>query len=528
VNAAAAPLPAVRFHRRYLSLVEAIERRFPVTQWCAADLEVWPLARMDLYQDLFRASVGIASAPRRSLPARVLQRYATPLVNVWRSREDLRHWVARPKPAHSIFLGDGVSLDWVDGAWQDRYGEPLMAALGRRGRDTFLMQPGDLSRLPWHRPTFAANRVAVRGARRRTSVTACPSLPGLQQVSQFLAAEGIDAPSLTQTALTARARLLLATAAAFEQVLDIVQPTLAFVVTYYADLGPAFMLACRRRGVLSIDLQHCPHEGAHKAYGWWALPPSGYAVLPAVFWHWTQADATHTQSWASRLALPWHRSVHGGHVQLTPYLDDRDPNTLRLDRRFDTLTDGVRYPREILVALQPVSGYRAQWDALATQIEASPPEWRWWIRRHPASRAYQDDEYRRLIELRRPNVIIDGASLLPLPVLLRHIHVLVSRFSGASAEAADFGVPSLFLSDEARGQFGGLIERGIARVVDIAQIHAHIAQLPLLTQRPSLASPPELDSTLSLLEAVAPDYRIQCQDQSAMRRTRLESRNSSR
>lgn len=528
MSAAAAPSPAVRFHGRYLSLVEAIERRFPVTQWCASDLEIWPLARMDLHLDLYRASVGIAASPKRSLPVRVLERYATPLLNVWRSRGDLRHWVARPRSAHNIFLGDGVSLDWMEGAWQDRYGEPLMAALARRGRDTFLMQPGDLSRLPWHRPTFAANAVAMRGLRRRASVTDCPALPQLQQVRRFLAAEGIEAPSLTEAALSARARLVLATAAGFEQVLEIVRPTLAFVVTYYADLGPAFLLACRRRGILSIDLQHCPQEGAHKAYGWWGLPPSGYAVLPAVFWHWTQADADYTHSWASRLALPWHRSLYGGHVQLTPFLDDQNPDTVRLDRRFDSLTDGVRYQREILVALQPVSGYRAQWDALATQIEASPPGWRWWIRRHPASRPYQDDEYRRLVELQRPNVIVDGASRLPLPLLLRHAHVLISRFSGAAAEAAAFGVPALFLSDEARGQFSALIDRGVARVVDIAQLTAYIAQLPAVTRRPPATAPPALDSTLALLEAVAPDYRIQCREHSAMRRQRLESRSSSR
>jgi hypothetical protein len=526
VTGAGPQSPAVVFHGRYLALAEQIERRFPVSQWRAADLEIWPLARMDLYLDLYRASVGITPPPARAFSTRILEHLATPLLNAWRSRGDLHHWIARPRAAHAIFLGDGVSLDRTDGSWRDRFGEPLMAALQQRGRETFLMQAGDLSRLPWHRPTYAANLMLARGARLRGSIQVQADLPQRAQVARFLSREGVVAPCMAPDALLSRARTILATAAAFEQLLRVVRPTLAFVVTYYAELGPAFLLACRRQGVLSIDLQHCPQEGAHKAYTWWALPSSGYAVLPAVFWHWKPADAALTQAWTSRLELPWHRGLHGGHVQLTPFLDDADPTTRALDRQFQTLAGGVRFEREILVALQPVNGYRHQWDALARQIEASPARWRWWIRRHPASRDYQDEEYRSLVNLRRPNVIVDACSSLPLPALLRHMHALVSRYSGASAEAEDFGVPAIFLSDEARGQFSSLIARGAASIVDVTQLLDYIPRMPGAVRRPAAVTAPRLSDTLSLLEAVAPDYRQQCHDNRARRRNLSEARSS--
>jgi hypothetical protein len=496
----------VTFHRRYLTLVEDIERSFRVADWRADDLSIWPLARMDLYLDLYRAHVGITPVPPRALPVRMLERFAAPLVNLYRSRHDLSHWIGVARRADAILLGDGVSLDYLDGSWRDRYGEPVMAALERQGLSTFLMQTGDLSRLPWYRPTYAANVVAFRGTRRSLWLRTAIEAPDHERVLQYLQTHAVDAPSLRHAALTRRARRVLATATEFESILKAVQPRLAFVVTYYADLGPAFLLACRRRRILSVDLQHCPQEGAHKAYGWWSVPDDGYGVLPAVFWNWTQAEAAYISQWTSRLAQPWHRSIHGGHVQLAPYLDDHDPAICALDDKYDLISGKHAFEREILVTLQPVTGYRAQWDALAGQIEASPRNWRWWVRRHPASRPYQDREYQRLVRLELPNVVVDASSSLPLPALLRRMSVLVSRFSGASAEAANFGVPALFLSEEARGQFSSLIERGCARIVDISELNATIASLPARPVRPQLAATPELDRLLVELEGLARDY----------------------
>jgi hypothetical protein len=202
--------------------------------------------------------------------------------------------------------------------------------------------------------------------------------------------------------------------------------------------------------------------------------------------------------------------VFGGHIQLASFRKETDPAVREWDAKFDVIGQGQTFEREILVTLQPVSGYRAQWDALAAQIEAGPTQWRWWIRRHPASCPYQDEEYRRLVSLRQPNVVVEASLSLPLPALLRRMSVLVSRFSGSSAEAADFGVPALFLSEEARGQFSRLIERGAATVVPIKDLIAIIAQLPRVATRPPTIAAPEFDATLAHIEQFADDYAQLC------------------
>jgi hypothetical protein len=481
---------SVPFHRRFLFLAEEIERNFAVSRWKCADVPIWPSARMDLYLAMHWAHTGGTAPIPRPLALRAMARAATPFSNAWKSRRDLANWIVRPRRAHAIFLGDGVSLDFVDGRWQDRFGEPIIAELERRGLATFLMQSGELTRLPWRRPTFAANMIALWGALAGTTAPRRVELPDHDRVLEFLSRNAVPAHCLSRGRLQRRARVLCATASAFERVLRIVKPTLAFVVTYYAGLGAAFLVACRRQGILSIDLQHCPQDGAHKAYGWSGVPDNGYATLPSLFWNWTEEDAVYIRGWADKLAVPWHRSLHGGHTQLASFLDDSESSTQAWDRKIMAIGAGRTFDREILVALQPIGGRRVQWEALARQIEAAPPAWRWWIRRHPAAGPYQDEEYRCLLSLRMPNVVVEAASSTPLPALLRHMSLVVSLASGASAEAAVFGVPSLFISDEARGPFAGLIERGHARVVDLQTI----------------------SETLCKLQDIGRDYSRQCRD----------------
>jgi hypothetical protein len=502
------PVPSVQ--QRHLELVDDIEQRFDVVHWRSGDIDLWPLARMDLFLDMFRAGGGDTARPRASTLRRVASGLVTPLVNAWKSRGDLEHWRPWTRPADAIVLGDGVSLDKLSGAWRDRHAEAVMAALEGRGHTSFLMQPGGLDRLPWARPTFAANGIAVAaamaaalGPRRQLD------LSDHAAVVNFLREQGVAAPSLTLGRLRKRAATTATAAWQFQRVLRRVRPRLAFVVTYYAGLGPAFALACRREGVLCVDLQHCPHEGRHRAYHWPRLPAHGYSTLPAVFWTWTPEEAAQVARWGDGRAADWHTGLHGGHSQLAPYLDERSLDASAWDERFDALSD-ISFEREILVALQPIGGRRQVWTALARQIEAAPASWRWWIRRHPASSPLQDAEHQDLLALQRPNVVIDAASDVPLPALLRRMSVLVSLASGASAEAAALGVPALFLDPDGPSAFPGLVERGQAELIAVADLASRIAGLPGRPSRPAWRPPPPIEDTLKRLDGMADTYRRRC------------------
>jgi hypothetical protein len=408
-----------------------------------------------------------------------------------------------------LFLGDGVSLDQVDGAWRDRFCDPLIADLNNHGTTTLLMQRGNLERLPWSRPTFAVNNVINwahlgAGPLRMLSPPAI-SVPDYDAVLGFITQSGVPTLGLSVDTLRARAAAIATTATAFERLLGIVRPSLCFIVGYFWGMGHALTLACRRRRILSIELQREGRSGQHEAYRWTSVPESGYGILPAVFWTWTRTDAAAIEAWAGRLNRPWHRAIQGGHPQLATWLDDHDP----LTRSTDAAINAARAPaadREIIVALQTVAGYESIWNALASLIEASPSSWRWWIRKHPSTLHLSDLGLGRLLTIRRSNVLVDLPSSLPLPALLRHMDVLVTATSGASVEASMFGVKTLFVSPDARNFHPRLIEAQDAEIVTDMNVLAE--RLRNLSRNPAKAiAQPDLSGTLSQLSKMADEYR---------------------
>ncbi len=194
------------------------------------------------------------------------------------------------------------------------------------------------------------------------------------------------------------------------------------------------------------------------------------------------------------------RPLCGGNTQLANFCGASGA----WDKRFQAAAGNRPFAREILVALQPIAGQTHRWDQLAEIIETAPANWRWWIRRHPASRAQQDSAFGRLLSLRGDNVVIEPASELPLPALLPRMTALVSLMSGAAGEAAIFGVPAFFLSDEAQGPFGNLIAKGCARIVDPVELVPEIEKLS--EPRRLEINQPSLAGALRSLEKIADGY----------------------
>ena len=264
-------------------------------------------------------------------------------------------------------------------------------------------------------------------------------------------------------------------------------------------------LACRRRGILSIELQREGRSGRHEAYIWSTVREKGYEILPAVFWTWTQTDADAIDRWTKKLKHPWHRAIFGGQPQLAAWLNDDDPITRATDAMINDIRARAPAEREILVALQAVEGYEAEWNALASFIETGPSHWRWWLRRHPSTAHLGDRGVGRLPSLRRPNVVIDLPSAVPLPALLRHMDAIVSATSGAAVEACMFGVKPFFLAPEAREFHPHLIETGEAEI--ISQMSALEQRLiEMQPSRQSRVAQPELSEVLARLSSMAADY----------------------
>jgi hypothetical protein len=504
------------YHVRFLTLVDEIERTFPVTRWTVGGIPVWPLARDGLFVDMYwqeqgKPAVGETRRRASSRVAQILSQAATPLTTLWQSRADLRHAVLFPRRADTLFLGDALLLERVDGVWRDRFFDPLIAELHRNGKRTLVMQRGDRRRVPRSDPVFDANTIEKWGqlfaAGSRLWKRLAAAFPDRERVVKFLDSRGVPAHVITPSLLQKKAAALIATSYGFERVLKVVKPSTCIMMTT-SGLGHALALACRRRGVLSVEVQRSGMGPLVLDYCWSAVPEGGYPTLPAVFWTWTQDDAVPIQSWTKELKAPWHRSVCGGHPQLAAWLDDRDPRTQAFDAKIEELREKRPAKLEILVALQNHEGYAERWNAVASLIERAPSDWRWWLRRHPYA-PDEDKELGRLMSVRRPNVVVDEASSLPLPALLRHADAFLSMRSGASTEAAMFGLRPIFLAPVARELFPQLFERGQADVIDdMAALEERLRSTARTTR--VRAHQPDLRDVLGRLEVMAAEYSELC------------------
>lgn len=472
------------FHGEYLALVDHIEREFPVAEWRYGDVDLWPLARMDLYLDLYWQNNG-------SRPGISRRRHFGPAMKaLFEARR-------RPgKPVDAVFLGNGTSFELIDEKWQDRYCDPLVAAIEDCGRTCFLMEDGDAHRRqPQLRQIHSTRLIDIAGHLLAPFAVAAANLPAHDAVVEMISRAGMVTPSLSAERLKRRGRIVSSTASVFQTALRKLKPSLAFVVAWYAGLRPAFVQACRRQQIMSVDLQHCPQGRGHKAYHWAALPERGYSTMPAVFWNWTQADAAAIDKWTGH--QPWHRSFHGG-VPVSDY-------TASLGLQIAAL---VRAEKEILVALQTLDGHQHTWSELADEIERSPSGWRWWIRRHPAATAEQSRQYGRLLHLSRPNVIVGPKTELPLPLLLKHMDAVVSLSSGAAVEGAAMGVPALFLARDADARFPEVFaSRNAVIVEEVSCLNHLLAGLRKAAMRDHIARPHDLSERISSLMNMAANYR---------------------
>jgi hypothetical protein len=130
------------------------------------------------------------------------------------------------------------------------------------------------------------------------------------------------------------------------------------------------------------------------------------------------------------------------------------------------------------------------------------------LRRHPYA-PNANKELGRLMTIDRPNVVIDEASSLPLPALLRHMDAFVSIRSGASREAFMFGLKPIFLSGVARELFPLLFESDKAEIID--DMTALEERLGGTARGQKIrVRQPDLRAVLARLESVAAEYAALC------------------
>lgn len=438
-----------------IDIINEIEARFPTQSWNIRGVNIWPLVRIRLGYALGQMGqqnyVAGASPWLRGI-GRLAMAYLC----------DREHNDYPDRRVDAVFLTVAQSRSLLNDHWVDRLCDPIVDILKSAGRDSLVLEiaGGNDFRVPRHykshliQVTLGYNHIMSRFER-----WAGKELRQLPMFPEFLNYINSLAPQyLVDTeVLGHQIQYLFRAGRYFKTLLEKTMPPIAFVVCYYGLTSMAFVMACYELGVKSIDIQHGDQSEQNFAYGRWNnTPPEGYALLPTVFWCWSEWEAEVIRKWNN--VTPNHQPIVGGNMWLHMWETDNSitkhyDQIVRKNHKFN------RY--NLLLTLQTDVEVPA-W--VLNTIRTAPAEWTWWIRVHP-SQALQRGIIREKLSFFGNNVELDAATDLPLPALLRNMDMHITGYSSTTIEAANFNLPTVLFDPAGEDLHRRYIEAGNARYV---------------------------------------------------------------
>jgi hypothetical protein len=428
-----------------LALINLAEATFPVHTWTIDGVQVWPLIRIRLANRMATIHQGLPGersvGKYAATAVKDLEGYAKARWGDRRAEDTLN------RPVDALFLSDGVSFVKLSAGWYERFCDPLIDALRESGHTTGLMTP--LSRHFTPRRTPSALIQPALDARRLLTLVesrlgARPEvvMPGREELVRFLEEREAPTAPLAVGPLARQVRLIRHYARYFEGVLARTRPAVGLQVSYYGNIGMAFNLACRARGILSVDLQHGIQGELHPAYGRWGrVPEDGYALLPTLFWTWTAQEAAVIEAWSAPVS-DHHRPVVGGNLLLTRWAE-LDPQAVAAHQaRIKAIQAAHPGAAHLLVTLHGLETPE-ELDTLADTLAAGEAGWFWWLRCHPA-RPEQARALQALLGARGlVRTEVAAATAVPLYSLLPCMDLHLTACSSSVIEAEQLGLPSI-------------------------------------------------------------------------------------
>lgn len=465
-----------------VATVNLLEDELEATELTVGGTMIWPLVRMAI-------GFGLTDPHTLSVPRGARR---------WRARADVAvaavrglraGWPAlaatRPslEPTLLLLSAASVATD-IAGRRLDRFAHPLRSTLPDARVATLTLQHGAAA--PAEGTTPVQSLIdAVTIAQPITTRLRATSREAdrYERFVQAVRAVRPDVPVPGLGAVTVSTRSVLALSTVFGRLLDRSGARAACVVGWHGAPGMAMSLACVRRGLRTIELQHGVEGEQNVGYGSWRrVPASGYELVPDTFWCWQEEDRQAIEAWASTTTR--HRAIVGGNAFLRMWMRGEVTGALEADRAARAARQG--HERVALLTLSPGDEQPAHLGQLREAIALSS-RWHWWIRLHPAithTLAPIADALAGAgsFEMEMP-------SRAPLYSVLGASDAHVTRASAAAIEAIELGVRSVVTSEQGAQYLRDLVRRGLAT----AAVDPHEIQeaLEWASSRRTPAVPPD-------------------------------------
>lgn len=455
----------------FIELINEIENKIPVDKWVINGISIWPLVRIQLYFDLFYGYVSDSSdGKNKNLP--VLQNLSRALKVIQGTAKyyygyfgDKSHNSRPNSPADVVFLSSGVNRLFLGDSWYDKFFDPLIEHLREMKRFPLMMELSHEYHVPRHSPSIFIqphlDRIAIRNLFLARKGSCCEeNLMKFSDIAGILKEKklNIGIPDLTE--IRRQVVLIHAYSEYFKTILRRVKPLLGFTVCYFSLSGMAFNRACRELGITSVEMQHGVQDDHHPAYARWnRIPISGYDMLPARFWCWSQSEANAIDKW-NKSVSQWHRPIVGGNPWVEVWQSGEADFISYYDQKVKKIKHAQNSSLHVLLTLQAGLSDFGNVENIIQSIKRTQYSWRWWIRLHPTALRDKDKIKTMLTQNNISEVEIEGATTLPLYSLLRNVDVHITYSSATIIEAESFGVPSVVTSEYGSEFFPDQIAEG--------------------------------------------------------------------
>lgn len=457
------------------SVFDIIEQEVPVGSWEMNGLKIWPLLRNNHWsylvsQKVFNPGNQIAVYGN---PAKRLKQIAEVSRKLLQARQKDKAKNDRLRKTDILItVGSSTRFFKINEMWYSPYSDSLIKHFKEAHIDTLVLEfssdgkclsPRFAPSVYVQHKSFYLSILAKLKGRINVPVLK-EDLEGWEHFQEIIHKElGADCVPNINT-IRGKARQILLHEQWFSKILKTIQPKVAIVgYSYNSAEAMALIRACRKSGILTVEIQHGVQGQEHIGYRSWAkLPEQGYDTLPDIFWTWGEEEKKNIDSWANSRPHA-HKAIVGGNPCLHIY-----------DQK------GSHYSHDAAKLLK-LSGqdtlnvlFTAQaFDTLPSfLIEAivKTPDWQWWIRIHPQYWKTEESIGKQLSENKALNARISTADQLPLIRLLEQSSVHVTEFSSSVLEAKTCGVASVVIHPSGMNIFKEFIESGYVVYADSAEL----------------------------------------------------------
>jgi hypothetical protein len=236
----------------------------------------------------------------------------------------------------------------------------------------------------------------------------------------------------------------------FEEIYIKSEAKYVFVICWFDLISMASILAAKKLGLVSIEIQHGYQGLNHSAYSmWFKAPEEGYELVPDIFWCWG-IDSKNDLERLSPALLKASSAIPGGNLWLNKWKGDAQ------------IIKTKGFEKRILVVLQ-----RQPLDIVIETIKKMPPNIEWIFRFHPArSNSCRERDINYIRSGLSKNIKFEYPESSALYESFSNVSLIITEGSVVAIEALAFGLKSVIIGDtdlsrQALIDYKNFIEKGL-------------------------------------------------------------------